>query len=92
MDNTQLVSPISGVVTARNYDPGDMTGSDPVLTIGQITPAVKLMINVNETDLSVVKNGMSVDVLFDAYADEQFSGRITRVSPAVDVNTRTFPV
>lgn len=92
MDNTQLVSPISGVVTARNYDPGDMTGSEPVLTIGQITPAVKLMINVNETDLSVVKNGMSVDVLFDAYADEQFSGRITRVSPAVDVNTRTFPV
>ena len=92
MDNTQLVSPISGVVTARNYDPGDMTGSAPVLTIGQITPAVKVVINVNETDLAVIKNGMSVDVAFDAYADEQFAGRITRVSPAVDVNTRTFPV
>ena len=92
MDNTQLISPISGVVTARNYDPGDMTGSTPVLTIGQITPAVKVVINVNETDLAVIRNGMAVDVAFDAYADEQFAGRITRVSPAVDVNTRTFPV
>ena len=92
MDNTQLTSPISGVVTARNYDPGDMTGAQPVLTVGQITPAVKVVINVNETDLAVIRNGMSVDVAFDAYPDEQFSGRITRVSPAVDVNTRTFPV
>ena len=33
MENTVLVSPISGVVTARNYDPGDMTGSLPILTI-----------------------------------------------------------
>ncbi|MGN0223718.1 MAG: efflux RND transporter periplasmic adaptor subunit, partial [Muribaculaceae bacterium] len=92
MDNTQLISPISGVVTARNYDPGDMTGSQPVLTIGQITPAVKVVINVNETDLAVIRKGMGVDVAFDAYPDEQFAGRITRVSPAVDVNTRTFPV
>ena len=92
LENTKLVSPISGVVTARNYDPGDMCGGQPILTIGQISPAVKLIINVNETDLSVVKNGMSVDVEFDAFAGEKFSGRVSRISPAVDVLTRTFPV
>lgn len=92
MQNTVLTSPISGVVTARNYDPGDMTGAQPVLTVGQITPNVKVMINVNESDISTVKKGMSVEVKFDAFPDETFSGRITRVAPAVDTSTRTFPV
>ena len=92
MDNTVLTSPINGVVIARNYDPGDMTGGQPVLTVGQITPNVKVMINVNETDITVVKRGMPVDVTLDAFPGETFSGRITRVAPAVDASTRTFPV
>lgn len=31
-ENTVLVSPIDGIVTKRNYDPGDMTGTLPILT------------------------------------------------------------
>ncbi len=92
MDNTVLTAPVAGVVTERNYDPGDMTGQLPVLTIGQITPSVKLVINVNEQDLSVIKNGMEVEISFDAYEGERFSGKISRISPAVDVASRTFPV
>lgn len=92
LTNTVLTSPISGVVTERNYDPGDMTGAQPILTVGQISPAVKVVINVNETDLPVVKLGMSVKVSFDAYSGEEFTGKISRVSPSVDTNTRTFPV
>ena len=35
LENTSLLSPISGVVTARNYDSGDMySGGNPVLTVG----------------------------------------------------------
>ncbi len=92
LENTTLISPISGVVTARNYDPGDMVANQPILTIGQISPSVKVMINVNEADLSVIKLGMPVDIKFDAFGDQEFSGKITRISPAVDVATRTFPV
>ncbi len=92
LTNTVLKSPITGVVTARNYDPGDMTGAQPVLTVGQTTPNVKVVINVNESDLAVVKHGMTVDVTFDAYDGEKFTGRITRVAPALDITTRTFPV
>ena len=48
LENTALLSPINGVVTARNYDNGDMySGGNPVLVVEQITP-VKLMINVSE--------------------------------------------
>lgn len=90
VENTVLVSPITGVVTARNYDPGDMTGQQPVLTVGQITPQVKVMINVTENDLSKVKAGMPVSVTFDAYPDDSFAGRISRVYPTVDPATRTF--
>lgn len=42
-ENTVLTSPISGVVTKRNYDPGDMTGQLPILTISQVQP-VKIVI------------------------------------------------
>ncbi|MDE6564452.1 MAG: biotin/lipoyl-binding protein, partial [Muribaculaceae bacterium] len=42
LENTVLTSPITGVVTARNYDPGDMTGNLPVLTVGQLSPVVKV--------------------------------------------------
>lgn len=92
MTNTVLVSPISGVVTARNYDPGDMSGQMPILVVGQTTPNVKVMINVNEADVAVVRRGMGVDINFDSYPDETFHGTISRVSPAVDTSSRTFPV
>lgn len=91
MTNTVLTSPINGVVTARNYDPGDMTGAQPVLTVGQITPSVKVMINVNEQDITRIKRGTEVEITLDAFPDRTFSGKVTRVAPAVDINTRTFP-
>lgn len=92
LENTVLTSPISGVVTARNYDPGDMTGNLPVLTVGQITPIVKVMIHPAEADLTKIKRGMPVDITFDAFPGEQFPGKISRIYPTVDPATRTFQV
>lgn len=91
-ENTVLVSPITGVVTARNYDPGDMTGQLPVLTVGQLSPEVKVMLNVSENDLQQVAAGMPVSVTFDAFGDEVFTGKVRRVYPTVDSATRTFGV
>ncbi len=90
-ENTVLTSPISGVVTARNYDAGDMTGQLPILTIAQVQP-VKIVINVSESELSKVNNGMPAMVKFDTYGDEEFAGKVTMVAPTVDVATRTFGV
>lgn len=89
-ENTILTSPINGVVTARNYDPGDMSGSLPILSVGQISPAVKAVINVTENDLTLVRQGMEAAVRFDAFPDSEFRGTVTRISPAVDPATRTF--
>lgn len=92
MENTVLVSPIDGVVTARNYDPGDMTGNLPVLVLGQLRPTVKVMINVSENDMSLIRSGMPVDVSFDAFPERAFAGTVKRVYPSVDPSTRTFQV
>lgn len=92
LTNTVLVSPINGIVTARNYDPGDMSGQHPILVVGQTSPYVKVIINVNEADVAVVKKGMDVEIGFDSYPNETFHGKISRISPAVDTNSRTFPV
>lgn len=90
-ENTQLVSPISGVVTARNYDNGDMYSGQPILTIEQTNP-VKLKINVSENHYKEVKKGDNVSIKLDAYEGEDFTGKITIVYPSVDQTTHTFPV
>lgn len=89
--NTQLYAPISGVVTARNYDNGDMYNGQPILTIEE-TSTVKLLINVSETHYKDVKKGQSIDITLDAYPDEKFTGRVSIINPNVDPGTHTFPV
>jgi len=91
VQNTQLTAPISGVVTARNYDNGDMYGGQPVLTIEQTNP-VKLIVNISEVNYSKMHRGMPVDLELDAYPGEAFTGTVTIVYPSIDATTHTFPV
>lgn len=90
-ENTVLTSPISGVVTARNYDPGDMTGQLPILTIARVQP-VKAVINVSESDFSSIHKGMKAELTFQTYGDEVFDGTVSLIAPTVDAQTRTFGV
>ena len=92
MENTHLVAPISGVVTARNYDSGDMySQGQPILTIEQTNP-VKVMVSISENYYKQVYRGMPVDIALDAYDGEAFYGKITIVYPTIDQTTHTFPV
>ncbi len=91
VENTMLVSPIAGVVTARNYDPGDMTSTLPILTIEQIQP-VKVVVNVSESDFTRVHKGMGVEIRLDVYPDEVFQGSVYLIHPTIDPQTRTFTV
>lgn len=87
-ENTVLVSPTNGVVTARNYDNGDLaTGA--ILTVMQIQP-VKVEVNISESDFTKVKLGMPVDVNVEVYGDEVFKGKVSLIHPTIDPTTRTF--
>lgn len=91
VENTTLISPISGIVTARNYDAGDMYGGQPVLVIEQIKP-VKIKINVSEPLFAKVKKDMPVDITLEAYGDEVFEGKVSRIYPTINQATHTFQV
>jgi RND family efflux transporter MFP subunit len=90
-ENMQLTSPISGIVTARNYDDGDMYGALPVVTVMRMQP-VKILVNVQETFYPSVKKGMKVKVKLDTYPDRDFEGTVYLVHPTVNQLTRTFAV
>ncbi|HQB23633.1 MAG TPA: efflux RND transporter periplasmic adaptor subunit [Bacteroidales bacterium] len=91
-ENTQLVSPIAGVITARNYDSGDLYGMGlPLLVVEQITP-VKLIIHVSESFFTKIHKGMDVNVNLDVYPQEVFKGKVSLVYPTITAATRTFPV
>lgn len=92
MENTVLRSPVDGVVTARNYDAGDMYSmSAPIYTVEQIVP-VKLLVGISESEYSKVKRGDSVEIKADALPDLSFYGKIDKIYPTIDPATRTFTV
>lgn len=93
LENTLLLSPIDGIVTARNYDDGDMfaLGGQPLYVVEQIRP-VKLKVNVSEGLYSKIKKGMNVDIKLDVYGEETFKGKVNLIYPSLDPTTRTFPV
>ena len=91
LENTTLVSPISGVITARNYDIGDMCGGQPIFVVQKINP-VKIKISVSESLYTHIKKGMEVEVEFDALPEQKFTAKVSRITPSIDPSTRTFPV
>ena len=92
LDNTILRAPVSGVVSARNYDRGDMyTMSSPLYVVQQITP-VKVLVGVSEADYSRVKKGDKVSITADALPGKTFTGSVSRVYPVIDPASHTVKV
>lgn len=92
LDNTIMKSPINGIVTARNYDVGDMYAmAQPLFVVQDITP-VRMTINVSESKFSQIKKGMEVDITTEAYGDEVFKGIVDLIHPTINPMTHTFPV
>lgn len=93
VENTKLLAPSDGIVTARNYDAGDLyNGATPVLVVEKITP-VKILLDVNEQYYKSVKVGMTISsISIDAYPGENFEGRVSIVYPTISNATRTFQI
>jgi RND family efflux transporter MFP subunit len=92
LENTYLRSPLNGVVTARNYDEGDMYNmAQPIFVVEQIQP-VKMLANVSESLFTQVHEGMEFDISVDAYPNEVFKGTVNLLYPTINSATHTFPV
>lgn len=89
--NIEYRSPLTGVVTARNAEAGDLLTGQPVLHLMQIDP-LKVVVNISEQYFRQVRVGMPVDLRVDIFPDELFTGRVSLIYPALDPATRTFRV
>ncbi|XGV95356.1 MAG: efflux RND transporter periplasmic adaptor subunit [Leptolyngbya sp. BL-A-14] len=85
-------SPISGAVLTRSTEAGNLVQvGNELLRVGDFSQA-KVTVQVSELDLSNVRLGAAAKVRLDAFPNEQFTGRVTRVSPAANATSRLVPV
>lgn len=90
LTNTILKSPLNGVVSARNYDEGDMyTMSAPLYVVQQINP-IKAFVAVSEKNYSLLKKGIEVEFTPEALNGKKYIGEVTRIHPTVDATTHTI--
>ena len=90
LENTILRSPITGFVTARNFDKGDMFSmSAPLFTVQQVIP-VKLLVGISENEYTKVKKGDTVSLTVDALPGRSFTGKVNRLYPTINAATHTF--
>lgn len=99
LESTQLLiketwvrSPITGVVAAKSMEAGEMVKPDSVIATVMNIASVFLAMNVNEKDLKKIKNGQMVAFTVDALGEENFKAKIARITPVLDLKTRTVEI
>jgi RND family efflux transporter MFP subunit len=92
LNDASIKAPVPGSVSERLVQPGEFIKEDtPVITLVQVDP-LKLSTAVQEKYAGVIRPGMQVEFTVESFPNETFRGRIVSVSPAVDMQTRTFPI
>lgn len=83
-----LRAPFAGVIAERHAEPGDVTPTHtPLLTLIDLSQLIS-DVSVPETLLATLRQGDSAEVRIDALGDAVHPGRIVRIHPAVDPQTR----
>lgn len=101
---TTIVAPRAGVVTKKYVEEGSIvtagrssfSGSGSGVGIVDIADVSRMfaLVNVDETDIAQIEVGQDVDVTVEAYPDELFAGKVTKIAPqsVTDQNVTTIPV
>ncbi len=86
-DDTKVVAPMDGVVSARNVQIGQIIssaisnvgGGTTVLTLADLS-SIYVLATVDESDIGGVKEGQTVQVTADAFAGKRFAGKVVRIA------------
>ena len=88
----RVVAPISGIITEKNVEAGDIVGAQTRLfTVADVGTLVARL-QVSELEVSTLRAGDLVSMTVDALGAEKVQGRIRRIFPAADSATRLVPV
>ncbi|MCK4749951.1 MAG: efflux RND transporter periplasmic adaptor subunit [Bacteroidales bacterium] len=96
-ENTMLRAPYSGIITGKYFNEGELfspapntpAGNAALVSMIQVNP-VKLMVNLSEKNLPLVKVGMEATISTEVYPGEVFRGKVFRIHPTISAATRTF--
>lgn len=89
--NTFVKAQFGGVISAKNYEDGELYSGQPILVLTQIG-TLKALISVPESYFPNVKAGMKVSILSDVYPDTEFPATIEVIYPTIDAASHTFQV
>ena len=88
-----ITAPFSGFITKRLLDPGALVNTNTTSLFWLMDlDMMKVIVNVLEKDIPLMKEGKQAQVTVDAYPGREFVGIVKRYAQAVDVYTRTMAV
>lgn len=87
--NTFVKAPFAGVISAKNYEDGELYSGAPILQLVQIT-TLKALIAIPETYFPLIKQGMKVELTSEIYPGDIFPATIDVVFPTIDPSSHTF--
>ena len=89
LNYTEVISPFAGYVGKRFVDRGALVNPNtPLVSIVDIS-SVRVDISVVEKDYRKISSGQLADVTADAYPGRRFQGKVARVAPVLNLETRT---
>lgn len=92
LKDAELTAPISGIIGQRFYEEGDMASPGmPVVSIVQMEK-VKIIFDATEEDLGKLDIGQEATIKVRSYIDQTFSGKVQKISPVLDPQTRMAKV
>ena len=89
--NTYVKAPFSGVISAKNYEDGELYGGQPILVLTQIDK-LKALVAIPETYFPQFKAGMKLSLTSEIYPDQTFPATVEVVYPTIDASSHTFQV
>lgn len=88
LSETQIRSPLDGVVTKRLVQEGELVASlsafssgTPILRIEDRT-ALRVMLSINEIDTAKLDVGLPATITVDAFPTDTFKGKVRKIAPA----------
>ena len=92
LQRTEVRAPFDGVVTERKVSPGDTAqiGKELLKVIDPGSLRFEAMVSAD--NVGEVKAGQAVHFRVNGYGDQDFTGKVRRVSPAANVTTRQVEV
>jgi multidrug resistance efflux pump len=90
LQNAKIVAPFRGEISRRYVDAGALVSPSTPLVNLVHTETLKIVANVLEKDIPLLKPGMKAKVRVESYPDRVFEGRVERINSSLDLSTRTL--